>query len=202
MKKVLLLLANGYETYEASVFIDVIGWNLVDGDHSTKLYSCGTNRVVTSSFDQKTIVDYTLEEICANEFDALAIPGGFEEYDFYRDAYSQAFLELVREFKSRGKLIASICVGALILGKSGILKNVRATTYNMKPARQDTLRSFGANVQNLPVVFAENTITCWNPSTAMDVAFLLLEELTSPENAAHIKAIMGFPVKAEIGARD
>ncbi len=26
MKKTLLLLANGYETYEASVFIDVIGW--------------------------------------------------------------------------------------------------------------------------------------------------------------------------------
>ena len=29
MKKVLLLLANGYETLEASVFIDVIGWNYI-----------------------------------------------------------------------------------------------------------------------------------------------------------------------------
>lgn len=32
MKKVLLLLAKGFESFEASVFIDVIGWNLVDGD--------------------------------------------------------------------------------------------------------------------------------------------------------------------------
>jgi len=32
MKRVLLLLANGFETYEASVFIDVLGWNLVDGE--------------------------------------------------------------------------------------------------------------------------------------------------------------------------
>jgi len=30
MKKVLLLLADGFETYEASVFIDVIGWNQVN----------------------------------------------------------------------------------------------------------------------------------------------------------------------------
>ena len=33
MKKILLLLANGYETFEAAVFIDVIGWNLIDGDN-------------------------------------------------------------------------------------------------------------------------------------------------------------------------
>jgi 4-methyl-5(b-hydroxyethyl)-thiazole monophosphate biosynthesis len=38
MKKVLLLLAEGFETYEASVFIDVIGWNLIIGDGSTKLF--------------------------------------------------------------------------------------------------------------------------------------------------------------------
>ena len=44
MKKVLLLLANGFEPFEASVFIDVIGWNLVDGDHTTKLFTCGLSR--------------------------------------------------------------------------------------------------------------------------------------------------------------
>ncbi|MDL1969337.1 MAG: DJ-1 family protein, partial [Deltaproteobacteria bacterium] len=46
MKNVLLLLADGYETYEASVFIDVIGWNLIDGDKSTKLFSCGLKKEV------------------------------------------------------------------------------------------------------------------------------------------------------------
>ena len=32
MKKVLLLLANGFEAFEASVFADVIGWNKLEGD--------------------------------------------------------------------------------------------------------------------------------------------------------------------------
>lgn len=29
MKKILLLLANGFEIYEAGTFIDIIGWNSV-----------------------------------------------------------------------------------------------------------------------------------------------------------------------------
>lgn len=37
MKKVLLLLANGFEAVEASVFTDVIGWNKLDGDGTTDL---------------------------------------------------------------------------------------------------------------------------------------------------------------------
>jgi 4-methyl-5(b-hydroxyethyl)-thiazole monophosphate biosynthesis len=35
LKKVLLLLSGGFEVYEASAFIDVMGWNLVDGDGTT-----------------------------------------------------------------------------------------------------------------------------------------------------------------------
>jgi 4-methyl-5(b-hydroxyethyl)-thiazole monophosphate biosynthesis len=184
MKKVLLLLANGYETYEASVFIDVIGWNLIDGDHSAKLFSCGLTREVNSSFGQKSIVDYLVDDISTDDYDALAIPGGFEEFDFYNDAYDEKFLNVIREFNRQGKPIASICVAALSLGKSGILNGRSATTYNKKAIRQETLKEFGAIVKNEPVVTDGNIITCWNPSTAMDVAFLLLERLTSKKKHA------------------
>lgn len=96
MKKVLLLLAEGFEFYEASVYIDVIGWNLVDGDKTTKLYTGGLRREIKSSFDQRLIADYTIDEINVDEFEALAIPGGFEEYNFYRDAYDERFLNIIR----------------------------------------------------------------------------------------------------------
>ena len=75
MKKVLLLLAEGFEVFEASVFIDVIGWNLVEGDCSTQLFTCGLRKEIKSSFDQKFIVDYLINDIEINDFDALAIPG-------------------------------------------------------------------------------------------------------------------------------
>ncbi len=44
MKKVLLLLADGFEIFEASVFIDVIGWNHVEGDRNTELFTCGLKK--------------------------------------------------------------------------------------------------------------------------------------------------------------
>ncbi len=192
MKKVLLFLPQGFEIYEASAFIDVIGWNLVDGDGTTKLFTGGFTREVKSTFDQRLVVDFVIDEIKPDEFDALALPGGFEEFDFYKEAYHEKFLELVRNFNNRNKIIASICVGALPLGKSGILQGRKATTYNKKAIRQETLRSFGADVMNEPVVADGNIFTCWNPSTAMDVAFLLLERLTSKDQANYIRGIMGF----------
>lgn len=195
MKRVLLLLAEGFEIYEASVFIDVIGWNLVDGDHSTELFTCGLKKEIKSSFNQKFIVDYLVNEIDVKSFDALAIPGGFEEYDFYKDAYDECFLDLIRHFKNENKIIASICVAALVLGKSGVLTNLKGTTYNKKPIRMDTLRGFGVNVINEPIVIDDNIITSWNPSTAVDVALTLLELLTSRQNADYIREIMGFEKK-------
>ena len=191
MKKVLLLLADGFETFEASVFIDVIGWNLAEGDGSTELFSCGLKKQIKSSFNQRFIVDYTVDEVDVSSFDALAIPGGFEIYGFYNDAYNDKFLDLIRRFRANNKIIASICVGALPLGKSGVLKNKNGTTYN-RPARREALQSFGVNVVNQPIVVDDNLITSWNPSTAVDVALLLLELLTSKQNAGKVRQLMGF----------
>lgn len=191
MKKVLLFLADGFETFEASVFIDVIGWNLEEGDGTTKLYTCGIKKEIKSSFDQRFIVDYTIDEIDVNDFEALSIPGGFETYGFYKDAYHNDFLELIRQFKAQDKIIASICVGALPVGKSGILEGKKGTTYS-NPVRREALKSFGVQVLDQPIVVEGCVVTSWNPSTAVDVALLLLEFLTSKENADSVRKLMGF----------
>lgn len=196
MKKVLLLLADGFEAFEASVFIDVIGWNLVEGDNSTKLFTCGLKKEIKSSFNQRFIVDYLVNEIDINSFEALAIPGGFEVYGFYKDAYNDKFLDLIRAFKSKDKIIASVCVGALPIGKSGVLKNKKGTVYN-NTIRREALKEFGVNVIHQPIVVDDNVITSWNPSTAMDVALLLLEHLTTKNNADNIRQLMGFDKKVQ-----
>jgi 4-methyl-5(b-hydroxyethyl)-thiazole monophosphate biosynthesis len=193
MKKVLLLLAEGFEFYEASVFIDVIGWNQVEGDGSTQLFSCALKKEIKSSFNQRLNVDFLVNEVNIHDYDALALPGGFATFDFYKDAYDQNFTNVIKQFHQQGKLIASICTGALPIGKSGILKGKRGTTYNKNNGiRQETLRSYGVYVENTPIVTDDNIITSWNPSTAMDVAFNLLQSLTSAKQADYIREIMGF----------
>lgn len=194
MKKVLLLLANGFEAAEASVFTDVIGWNKLEGDGSTELITVGMREKLKCTFNFTVIPEMQLSEVNISEFDALAIPGGFEEAGFYEDAYSEEFLDIIRDFDKEGKIIASICVGALPIGKSGVLSGRNATTYNLNNGiRQAELAKFNVNVlANDPIVIDKNIITSYNPSTAFDVAFALLEMLTTKENCNLVKKLMGF----------
>jgi 4-methyl-5(b-hydroxyethyl)-thiazole monophosphate biosynthesis len=191
--KVLVLLAKGFETMEFSVFIDVLGWARNDYGSDIGVDTCGFQKEVVSTFHVPVIVDKLITEINVKDYDALAIPGGFEEYGFYEDAYSEPFLQLIREFDAQNKLIASVCVGALPLGKSGILTGRRATTYHLRGGyRQQQLREFGVNVINEPIVTDRNIITSYCPQTAPGVAFALLEKLTSTEFTDTVKRAMGF----------
>jgi len=194
MKKVCLLLANGFEAVEASVFTDVIGWNKLEGDGTTELVTVGLHDQLQCTFNFTVIPEMHVSEMDIDSFDALAIPGGFEEAGFYEDAYSEPFLAIIREFERKGKIIASICVGALPVGKSGILEGREATTYNLgEGRRQKQLSEFGVKlVPDQPIVVDGNIITSYNPSTAFDVAFKLLEMLTSKENGDEVKRLMGF----------
>jgi 4-methyl-5(b-hydroxyethyl)-thiazole monophosphate biosynthesis len=192
-KKVLLLLANGFEAYEASVFTDVMGWNKLEGDGSTDVITCGIQKELKCTWNFTVIPEMQLSNVDVTMFDALAVPGGFEEAGFYADAFSDDFLSVIREFDQAGKIIASICVGALPLGKSGVLKGRKGTTYHLNNGlRQKQLASFGVQVINQPIVVDKNIITSSCPSTAMGVAFTLLEMLTSADNCRNVKNLMGF----------
>ena len=62
----------------------------------------------------------TVDDIQLDEFDALAIPGGFEEAGFI-GMHTVEILTCYSTFYAKQKPIASICVASLTLGKSGIL---------------------------------------------------------------------------------
>ena len=192
-KKVLVFLAKAFEVMEFSVFVDVLGWARVDYGHNLFVDTCGFTEKVMSTFNVPVIVDKTISEINIDEYDALAIPGGFEEFGFYEEAYDERFLKLIREFNAKGKIIAAICSGAFPLGKSGVLKNRKATTYHLKNGYwQNKLKEFGVNVVNEPIVIDGNIITSYCPETAPKVAFELLKMLTSEEEMEIVKKAMGF----------
>lgn len=191
--KVLVFCNKGFETMEFSVFIDVLGWARNDYGYDIQVETCGFQKEVISTFNIPIIVDKLMEDIDVNDYDALAIPGGFEEYGFYEEAYNEKFLGLIKDFDKQNKIIASICVGALPLGKSGILEGRKATTYHLKDAyRQKQLAEFGVNVINQRIIVDENTITSYCPETAPDVAFELLNKLVGYEKMSIVRQAMGY----------
>ena len=191
--RTLVFLLKGFETMEFSVFVDVLGWARNDFGYDVPVVTGGFQEKVVSTFNIPVLVDKTFDAISVDDFDALAIPGGFEEFGFYEEAYDERFLNLIREFDARGKIIATICVAALPVGKSGVLTGRKATTYHLRDAyRQKQLKEFQVDVVNEPIVVDKNIITSYCPETAPSVAFKLLEMLTSTEEMEQVKQAMGF----------
>lgn len=191
--KIFVFCAKGFETIEFSVFIDVMGWARNDYDCPVYVDTCGFTKTVNSTFNVPVLMDKTIEEVTVDDYDALAIPGGFEEFGFYEEAYNVSFLDLIKAFNEQKKPIAAVCVAALPIGKSGILKNRKATTYHLNNARrQKQLAEFGVNVVNERIVTDNNIITSCGPETAPDVAFELLRMLCGNEKMLIIKRAMGY----------
>ena len=191
--KVLLFLAKGFETMEASAFIDVMGWARDSFHNDVKVITCGFNKTVVSTFGVTVTVDILLKDVNVKDYDALAIPGGFEEYGFYGEAFSDKVSDIIRQFNAQNKMIASVCVGALVLAHSGILAGRRATTYHLNGGkRQKQLAEYGVEVVNEPVVKTDNILTSYCPQTAPEVAFILLGELIGKDKMLVVKKAMGF----------
>lgn len=188
----LILLSDGFEAYEASAFTDVLGWADSFGDTRLTVVTAGLRPVLTCTFGMKVMPDALVEGLDLEAFDALAMPGGFGTAGFYEDAFSEEFMAVIRHFDERRKPVASVCVASLSLGRSGILAGRSATTYLLEERKKAQLAAMGARVVYEPIVRDGNIITSSSPGTAVETAFLLLEVLTSPGNADHIRRLMGF----------
>ena len=193
MKKVMLLLCKGVEVYEAAAFHDVMGWPGPAGSATIEVVKVGLEHDIRASFGLMLLADVLLSSVKADDFDALALPGGFETHGFYEQAYSAPVAHVIRRFDELKKPIASICVGALALANSGILKGRCATTYRLgNGLRCKQLADFGVKLVDRPVVVDGNVITSAGPATAIDVAFKLLAEMSGEAHAQHVRREMGF----------
>ena len=193
MKRVLLLLSNGFEAFEAAAFTDVLGFAGAFGEEEIEIVTVGMRPELQCTFGFKVIPAYQLDEIRNSEFDAVAIPGGFESAGFYEDAYSDDFLDVFRRFAAEGKPIAAVCTGGLPVARSGVLRGRRATTYHLlNGKRRKAMGEMGVVVVDEAVVRDGSIVTSTSPATATDVAFTLLEMLTSPQNVATTRHMMGF----------
>lgn len=198
MKRVLVILPGGFEILEAAAFIDTLGWANEEGDHPLETIVAGATKNLRPTFGGLTVQpDHLLTDLTdltPNEFDAVAIPGGFETHGFFEEAFGEPVVQTLREFAAAGKPIASICVGALPVARSLALTGREATTYHIDTDhRVQQLADMGANVIRQPIVEDQGIITSNGPSTAVDVALRLVERLTTAANAAKVRHLMGFP---------
>jgi len=194
-----MLLANGVEPLEMSAFTDVMGWATILGDESIELTDVALHTEIKTTFGLTLKPSKLLQDINLADYDAIAIPGGFEPSGFYDDALSEPFLNAIKFFGHTKKPIASVCVSSIALGHAGILTDKMATTYHQPGGRRkQQLEQTGAKFVDRPVVKDQNIITSTGPGTALEVAFLLLGELTSLDNVKALREKMRVPTPAKV----
>ena len=102
--------------------------------------------------------DMTVEEVEAEDFDALILPGGVRNPDHLRT--NDRAIEIVRQFDRLGKPIGAICHGPWLLVEADLLRDRTATSW---PSIRTDLRNAGANVVDEAAVTDGNIVTSRNP---------------------------------------
>ena len=165
MKKVAVILADGFEEIEAITIIDVLRRAEVE---VVSVGLMGTS--VKGVHGVKIEADKTLDKFDPKDFDMIALPGGLPGAEHL--AYSQELQKILKEFDKESKLIAAICAAPMALATSSVIKN-KFTCY---PSFESKVKDSGyINSQN--VVIDSNIITSRGPATAMEFALELAKVL-------------------------
>ena len=106
----------------------------------------------------KVKVDRTLQEVSAEEFDAVLLPGGAVNADRMRAVPEvQAFLQATQK---AGKPFAVICHAPWELVSAGLVRGRTLTSYH---SIQDDIRNAGGNWVDRGVVEDDNWVTSRQP---------------------------------------
>jgi cyclohexyl-isocyanide hydratase len=117
----------------------------------------------------------------APELDVLLVPGGFGQQDLMDD---EEVLALIRNHFSEGRLVFSVCTGALLCGAAGVLRGRQATTHW---AAWNLLPYYGAIPVRSRVVVDGNLVTAGGVTAGLDGALVVASLLRGDAIAEQIQ---------------
>jgi len=127
-------------------------------------------------------IEHTFDDVPAP--DVLLVPGGYVTRDIARER--GAIVEWIAAAHPTTTFTTSVCTGALLLGATGLLDGLEATTHW---ASYDELASYGARPTEQRVVWqaGERIATAAGVSAGIDLALTIVERLQGVEVAQAIQ---------------
>jgi protease I len=116
-------------------------------------------------------VDRTIEEVGADDYDALLLPGGVGNPDILRT--DENVVQFVRDFLEQGKPVAAICHGPWTLVEAGVLRGRTVTSW---PSLQTDIRNAGGTWVDEEVVVDRGLVTSRKPDDLPTFIDKMLEE--------------------------
>ena len=126
--------------------------------------------------------DLTIEEVIADDFDALILPGGVRNPDTLR--LHANVIELIKAFDRQGKPIGAICHGPWLLVEADLLRGRTATAW---PSIRTDLRNAGADVIDQAAITDGNIVTSRNPDDVEAFTGALIDLVETIPNVEEIR---------------
>jgi protease I len=170
-KKVLILAAHGFEQSELEVPRD-------------RLKAAGAEVTIASpekgeikGWDKKdwgrpVKVDKSLDEVKADDYDAIVLPGGQINPDLLR--VNAKALKLIKDFYNQKKVVAAVCHAPWLLIETGIAKGRKMTSYHS--IKTDVINA-GAAWEDSQVVVDQGIVTSRNPGDLEAFSAKIIEEM-------------------------
>ncbi len=179
-KRVLILATDGFEQselLEPRKLLEAAGFETVLASPvSGKIRGWEANGS-GGDWGQPVNVDKHIDEVSADQFDALLLPGGQMNPDVLR--MDDRVIELIEDFDADNKPIAAICHAPWLLIEADIVDGRTVTGW---PSIHTDLENAGADVVDQAVAIDGNLITSRKPEDIPAFAQALIDALEEAED--------------------
>ena len=173
---VYILLGNGFEEMEAIGPADLLRRAGID----VALVGL-EGQTVTGGQGISVVADCTLEQVDLEQLEMLVIPGGLGGVNNIRNNIEAQ--KLIQKVYAKGRYLAAICAGPMILAEQGFLDRRSATCYpGMEEQMGSTVIASDANI-----VIDGRIITGKAPGTAIEFGLALIRTLRGTQAARAVQ---------------
>jgi len=153
MSKVIAIMTNDVEDIEYTSPHDA----LLAAGNTVDLVENAANTPIVGKHGTKYTTDKGIDDVTADDYDALLIPGGFSPDQLRSD---DRYVDLVKAFLLADKPVFAICHGPQLFIQTGLVKGRTLTAFTS--VRPD-LYYAGGIVKDEPVVIDRHLVTSRTP---------------------------------------
>lgn len=189
-----IFLFNEVEVLDFAGPFEVFTVTEVNEEKPFTVYTVSENgEMITARNGLKVQPDYSIENL--PPVDILIIPGGLGAREY--EIKNEIVIKWIRQQMKEVKLMTSVCTGALLLAKAGLLEGLKATTH------WASIEKFKNEFQNVEVIenvkFVDegHIITSAGISAGINMAFHIVKNLlgvhVAEDTAKRMEYDISFP---------
>lgn len=176
-KRVAILATDGFEQVELTEPMKAVK----DAGAEVQIIGLESGQIQGMNHDEKGdkfSVDTTIDEVTADDFHGLILPGGVQNPDTLRT--NEKAVKFVRQFFDQHKPVSAICHGPWMLVEADVVRGRKLTSF---PSIKTDIKNAGGNWVDEEVVVDQGLTTSRNPDDLPAFCRKVVEELREGKHA-------------------